>query len=131
MRCDAFKRAVEAQDHAAMVAAMTPDAVLWSPVSHKPFEGREAVAELFGILLRTFEAFEYEDALTGEGDSEALVFRARVGDRDLQGLDHFRFAQDGLIQTLTVMIRPASGLMALGAAVGPQLAAAAQPAGGE
>ena len=78
---DAFRAAVESGDHAGMVAALAPDAVLRSPVSFKPFEGREAVAGLFAILLETFEDFRYTDEFEADGKA-ALVFRARVGDRD-------------------------------------------------
>jgi len=118
-----FRAAVEAADHAGMVAALAPGAVLRSPVTFEPFEGRDAVARLFSILLEVFEDFRYTDALEGDGVA-ALVFRARVGDRELEGLDLLRFDADGRIAELTVMVRPASGLMALGEAVGARLHAA-------
>ena len=118
-----FRAAVEAGDHAGMVAAFAPDAVLRSPVSFKPFEGREAISQLLAILLETFEDFRYTDEFETEGKA-ALVFRARVGDRELQGLDLFRFGADGQIAELTVMVRPLSAVIALAEAVGPKLAAA-------
>ena len=37
------------------------------------------------------------------------MFEARAGDRDLQGVDILRFAEDGLIRELIVMVRPMSG----------------------
>jgi len=120
---DSFKAAVEAGDHAGMVATLAPEPVLRSPVSFKPFEGREAVSKLFAILLETFEDFRYTDEFEADGGA-ALIFRARVGDRDVEGLDLFRFDDEGRIAELTVMVRPASGLMALAEAVGAKLAAA-------
>ena len=119
----AFRAAVEAGDHAGMVAALAPEAVLHSPVTFKPFEGREAVSRLFAILLETFEDFSYTDEFEADGRA-ALVFRARIGDREVEGLDLFRFDDDGLIADLTVMVRPLSGAIALAEAVGPKLAAA-------
>jgi hypothetical protein len=119
----AFKAAVEAGDHAGMTATLAPDAVLRSPVSFKPFEGREAVSSLFAILLETFEDFRYTDEFEADGKA-ALVFRARVGDRDVEGLDLFRFDDEGRIAELTVMVRPVSALMALGEAVGAKLTVA-------
>jgi len=107
-----------------MSALMADDIVLWSPVSFEPFRGKEAVTRLMGILLQVFEDFRYTDELTGDG-AHALVFRARVGDRELEGLDLIRDGDDGLIDDFTVMVRPASGLQALGAAVGAALAASA------
>jgi hypothetical protein len=118
-----FRAAIEARDHAAMVAAFAPDAVLRSPVSFKPFEGREAISQLLAILLETFEDFHYMDEFEAEGKA-ALVFRARVGDRELEGLDLFRFDAEGSIAELTVMVRPLSAVIALAEAVGPKLAAA-------
>ena len=123
MSVQAFRAAVEAGDHAGMVAALAPDAVLRSPVTFKPFEGREAVAGLFAILLEVFEDFRYTDEFEAEGKL-ALVFGARVGDREVEGVDLFRLDAEGRIAELTVFVRPASGLMALGEAVGAKLAAA-------
>jgi hypothetical protein len=42
------------------------------------------------------------------------MFEARVGDREVQGVDILRYDEDGLIAEMTVMIRPMSGLEALG-----------------
>ena len=118
-----FRAAIEAGDHAAMVAAFAPDAVLNSPVSFKPFEGREAISQLLAILLETFEDFHYTDELEADGTA-ALIFRTHIGDRQLEGLDLFRFDAEGQIVELTVMVRPLSGVIALAEAVGPKLAPA-------
>lgn len=123
MLADVFKKAVESADHAGMVAAVAPDVVFHSPVTFKPFEGREAVGRLFAILLQTFEDFRYTDTLQSDG-VEALIFRARVGDRQVEGMDLLRFGPDGLIADFTVMVRPLSGAIALAEAVGAKLAAA-------
>ena len=106
-----------------MVAAFAPDAVLNSPVSFKPFEGREAISQLLAILLETFEDFHYTDELEADGTA-ALIFRTHIGDRQLEGLDLFRFDAEGQIAELTVMVRPLSGVIALAEAVGPKLAPA-------
>ena len=123
MSIQAFRTAVEAGDHDAMVAALAPDAVLRSPVTFKPFEGRDAVAGLFEILLEVFEDFHYTDEFEADG-KVALVFRTRIGDREAEGVDLFRLDAEGRIAELTVFVRPASGLMALGEAVGAKLASA-------
>ena len=115
-----FRAAVEAGDHDAMVATLAPDCRLYSPVAFKPFDGREAVAELFWNLLEVFEDFHYVDELVGE-DSHALIFRARVGDKAIHGLDHLHFREDGLIDEFTVMMRPLSALVAMGEAMGPRV----------
>jgi hypothetical protein len=116
-----FKEAVQARDFDTAVECLAPDVVFNSPVAHKPFEGKDAVAGVLRAVSETFEDFEYTDELQA-GDTHALVFRARVGDKQLQGLDLLRMNQDGLIEDFTVMVRPASGLMALGEAMGPKVA---------
>jgi hypothetical protein len=121
-RSNAFRCGVEAHDLEAMMAAFADDAVLHSPVTFKPFEGRAAIRQLLGILLEVFEDFQYTDELESEDGTGALVFEARVGERDLQGLDLIRFDESGLIRDLTVMVRPRSALEALLAEVGPRLA---------
>jgi SnoaL-like protein len=115
-----FRLAVEAGDMDAAVACLAPDVTFNSPVAHTPFEGAETVGAVLRAVSETFEDFEYTDEL-GDGDTHALVFRARVGDKRLEGLDLLRLNEDGLIENLTVMVRPASGLMALGAAMGPKV----------
>jgi hypothetical protein len=118
-----FREAIERRDLDGMVATLADDVVLHSPVSFKPFEGREAVAQLFEILLRTFEDFRYTDDLAG-AEVHAMIFRARIGDREVEGLDLIRPGPDGRIADFTVMVRPLTGVVALAEAVGPQLAAA-------
>jgi hypothetical protein len=115
-----FRTAVEQRDHGSMVALMSPDVRFYSPVAFRPFVGRDAVAELFGNLLQVFEDFAYVDELEGDG-SHALVFTATVGGKRLQGLDHLRFDDRGLVSEFTVMIRPLSGLVAIGEAMGPRV----------
>ncbi len=121
----AFRKAVESRDREQMVAAFAEDAVLHSPVTFKPFEGRAAIALLLGILLEVFEDFRYTDELEAADGTLALVFRARVGDKDVEGLDLLRFDARGRIRDFTVMVRPRSALEALLGAMGPRLAAAA------
>ena len=41
------------------------------------------------------------------------MFEARVGDRDVQGVDILRFGDDGRVVEMTVMVRPMSGMHAL------------------
>ncbi len=120
MSHEAFRAGVEARDHDAMVAALADDVVFHSPITFKPFEGREAVGALLGIVMGTFEDFRYTDELDSDG-VKALVFEARVGDRQVQGLDLLRFDAEGQIVDFTVMVRPLSAAIALAEAVGKGL----------
>ena len=118
----AFRAGVEAGDIEAMLACLSEDVVLHSPASFKPFEGKPAVKQLFTILMEhAFQDFAYTDQLTAADGTEALIFRARVGDRDVQGMDLMRFRDDGLCHDFTVMVRPLSGLNAVLEIVGAKL----------
>lgn len=119
-----FRAAVEAKDPDAMEAALHPDVVFRSPVVYKPYAGREATMLLLRNVVEVFEDFRYVDELRGE-DSLALVFEARVGDRELQGWDYLRLDADGLVREFTVMVRPLSGAMALAEAMAARLGAGA------
>lgn len=122
----AFRAAVEARDVDAMEAALSPDVVFRSPVVFKPYEGRDVVMHLLRNVLQIFEDFEYLDELQGEG-TEALIFKARVGDRWVHGLDHLTVGDDGLVTELMVMVRPMSGVIAVAEAMGARLAASPVP----
>lgn len=119
----AFRQAVEAGDLGAMIDAFAGDGVLNSPVSIRPFRGRKAVGALLSILMEVFEDFRYTDEFDARDGSKALLFRAKIGDRELQGVDVLRFDSGGRITDLTVMVRPLSGLQALIGAVAPRLQA--------
>ena len=118
-----FRQAVEARDLDAIRELLADEVVFNSPVTYKPFEGREVVAQVLAFAAATFEDFRYVDEVA-DGDRVALIFRARVGDRELQGLDLVHTDADGRIDELTVMVRPMSGLVALGEAMSVKVAAA-------
>jgi SnoaL-like protein len=124
MSHDEFRKAVEAKDLDGMKEALADDIVFHSPITFKPFEGRESVSMLLGVVFRTFEDFQYTDELDGD-DVKALVFKARVGDKQIEGLDFMRFDGEGKIADFTVMVRPLSAAMALAEAVGKGLEQAA------
>jgi uncharacterized protein YceH (UPF0502 family) len=107
-----FHDAVLAGDWNRAVDQLARDVTFHSPAVHRPYEGRLATATVLRAVGRVFEDFRYVDVFD-EGDRAMLLFEARVGDRDLQGIDLLRFDEEGLITDFTVMIRPLSGLTAL------------------
>jgi len=123
MKSDSFRKAVESMDLDAALAQLARNVVLHSPVTFKPFDGKDAVTALFTILFRTFEDFRYVGAYASDDGKEILHFRTRVGDREVEGIDMVGFDADGLIDDFTVMVRPLSAALALRDAVGAQLAA--------
>jgi hypothetical protein len=53
----------------------------------------------------------YTDELAGDG-TVVLRFKARVGDRELEGIDFLELDEEGRIAELTVFMRPMSALTA-------------------
>jgi len=115
-----FRTAVEAGDLDGAIATLAPDVVLHSPVTFRPFQGKESVAALLSILFRTFEDFRYIAEFDGD-EGAVLHFRTRVDDREVEGIDMIRTNADGLIVDFTVMVRPLSAVVALRDSIGAQL----------
>jgi hypothetical protein len=113
-----FRVAVENGDFDAVPPLLAEDAIFRSPVMFKPFEGRDYVAAVLLAAFRTLEDFRYERELASDdGRDHALVFRARVGDKEVQGCDFIRENADGEIEEFMVMLRPMSALVAMGEAM--------------
>ncbi|MFJ7904143.1 nuclear transport factor 2 family protein [Streptomyces sp. NPDC096198] len=123
---DRFRAAVDNRDLTALDKLFTEDISFYSPVKFAPFEGKQMVLGLFGVLLRTFSDFRYIGSYAGtastsaddaSGPSAVLLFRARVGGKEIHGIDLLHFDDDGRIKEFTVMVRPQSAVHALGEAV--------------
>jgi hypothetical protein len=125
-----FGAAVEARDIEAALATLADDVVFHSPAVFHPYEGAETVGALLRLVFETFEDFRYTDEVANPDGTHGLVFRARVGERELEGIDLLRDGADGRVADFTVMIRPLSGLVALAQALGPKVEAAGLKAAG-
>jgi hypothetical protein len=123
VKSDAFKNAAEQKDFSRAEELFSPDVVFRSPAVFKPYTGLEALKVLLGAVAEVFEDFRYVDQVE-TGDTAVLVFEARAGDRELNGVDVLRFGEDGRIAEMMVMVRPLSGLNALVEEMGRRLAAA-------
>lgn len=127
----AFRRAIERHSLDDLIALFREDAVLHSPITFQPFEGKAAIRRLLAIIFEVFEDFHYTDELdAADGMTKVLVFRARVKDRDAEGIDMVRFDEAGMVRDLTVMVRPRSSMERLLAEVQPRLMASLQADGG-
>jgi len=116
MKSDSFRQAAETKDFSAIDELFAEDVVFRSPVVFKPYEGREAVAMLLAAVAQVFEDFRYTDQVE-TGGAAALAFSARVGDRELDGIDFLHFDADGRVNRMEVFVRPMSGVNALAGAM--------------
>lgn len=123
MKSDPFRQAAEGKDFSGIDELFAENVEFRSPVVFKPYEGRDAVAMLLGAVAQVLEDFRYTDQVETDG-AAALAFSARVGDRELDGIDFLHFDSNGRVDRMAVYIRPMSGINALADAMQKKLAEA-------
>jgi hypothetical protein len=123
MKSDGFRAAAEGKDFSAIEELFAKDATFRSPVVFKQYEGRDTIAMILRAVADVSDDFRYTDQVEN-GDTAVLVFEARVGDRELNGVDILHFDAEEKIEEMMVMVRPMSGLQALAQAMEQRLAAA-------
>jgi len=110
------------KDMSGLGAIVHPQAEFRSPMANSPYRSAEAVTLVLGTVVKVFENFTYHRELSSDdGLNVVLEFSANVGDRQLKGIDLIRFDEQGKIIEFEVMIRPLSGLQALGQEMGKRL----------
>jgi hypothetical protein len=110
------------RDLSQLASIVHPDASFRSPMAFNAYAPAEAVLLVLGTVIHVFEDFAYHRELASDdGLSVVLEFSARVGDKKLKGIDLIQFDADGKIVEFEVMVRPLSGLQALGQAMGERL----------
>jgi SnoaL-like domain len=106
-----FRQAAEAGNLELLRETLREDVVLHSPILFRGFEGREVVSTVLSHVAATLEGLTYTDELS-DGKTVTLRFKARVGDRELEGIDFLDLDEDGKIAELTVFMRPLSAIRA-------------------
>jgi limonene-1,2-epoxide hydrolase len=120
-----FRAAIEAQDIEAAIALLSDDVVFHSPIAFTPYRGRDAVGTVLRAVVQVFEDFRYVREIGAPGArDQALVFRTRIGERQVEGCDFLHLDEKGAISELTVMVRPLNGALALAEAMKAKLTSA-------
>ncbi|WP_339548114.1 nuclear transport factor 2 family protein [Pseudomonas sp. RA_35y_Pfl2_P32] len=115
---------LDTRDLRALPQLLAAEAVFRSPMAHTPYPGAPVVAMILNTVFQVFEDFTYHRELaSADGLNVVLEFSARVGDKQLKGIDMIRFNEEGEIVEFEVMVRPMSALQALGDEMGRRLAA--------
>ncbi|MBI3103124.1 MAG: FAD-dependent oxidoreductase [Burkholderiales bacterium] len=119
----AWHAMVAAGDLSELPSILHKKAVFRSPMAHTPYPSAQAVQVILGTVVKVFEDFSYHRTYTSEdGMSAILEFSAKVNGKELKGIDQIRFDEDGKIVDFEVMVRPMSGLQALGEEMATRLA---------
>ena len=120
-----FRSAIEDRDIDRVMMLLAEDVVFRSPIVYAPYQGRARVEPLLRAIAQVFEDFRYTCQIgAADAADQALVFRARIGEREIEGCDFLHTSEEGLIDEFYVMVRPLSGAMALTEAMKHQLALA-------
>jgi len=115
---------IRTADLRALPDLLDPQAVFRSPMAHTPYPGAAVVSMILNTVVNVFEDFAYHRELaTADGLNVVLEFSASVGGKQLKGIDMIRFNEAGKIVEFEVMVRPLSGLQALGEQMGQRLGA--------
>ncbi|WP_460126220.1 nuclear transport factor 2 family protein [Pseudomonas sp. S2_C03] len=111
-------------DLQALPALLAPEVVFRSPMAHSPYPGAPVVSMILNTVCKVFQDFAYHrELVTADGLNVVLEFSATVGGKALKGIDMIRFDEQGKIVEFEVMVRPMSGLQALGEEMGQRLGA--------
>ena len=97
---------------ATAIGLLAEDVTFQSPIVHRLYQGRDAVAPVLLAVGTVFEDFRYT-AEYASADGHVLRFAARVDDRDLDGVDILTVDAAGRITEFAVMVRPYSAATAL------------------
>jgi SnoaL-like domain len=113
MPVHAFRSVVEAREFERLGEVFAEHVVLHSPIAHKPYGGREMVVKIVALVASIFEDFAFQREIgAATGGDHALMFAARVGDMSIQGCDFLHTDADGLVDEITVMLRPLKAVQA-------------------
>jgi hypothetical protein len=113
-----FRSSIEARDFDVIGRLFADDVVMRSPIARRPYCGREAVVGVLMVVSTVFEDFAYEREIRPDsGGDHVLIFNARVDGLAIQGCDLLQYRKDGLIDQLTVMLRPLKAVLSFEARV--------------
>jgi hypothetical protein len=119
----ALRAAAERGDADAVAELLAPDVVFHSPMTERVrFEGRAEVAELHRDIFAVLDGLETEEPLALD-DSRSFTFHARVRGVQLEAHVVVQVDEHGLIDELTIFIRPLPALATLFATLPPRVSA--------
>lgn len=107
-----FSDAVIAKDLEAVEEMLSDEVVFRSPVAFSPYPGKAITNAILRSVVEVFEGLHYVREIR-DGNTEALVFEAKVNGLELTGCDFIVYDDDGQIVDFMVMVRPLKAAAAL------------------
>jgi len=98
---------MQSRDVAGLDTLLAPDAVFFSPVVHKPQQGRAITRMYLAAAFSVFgnESFRYVRELRSERDA-VLEFELELDGISINGVDMIKWNEAGQITEFKVMLRP-------------------------
>ena len=106
---------VAAKDLTLLHGLLEPDAVFYSPVLHRPAQGRDLVTMYLAGAMQVLGVgtdFRYVREVAS-GDTAVLEFETVVDGLTVNGVDIIRFNEADRITEFKVMLRPMSAVQAV------------------
>jgi len=101
--------------HDAIEDMLAEDIVLHSPIMHTPQTGKKHVAGYIIGAHHIYNQYNFDYIRDWSKDREiVLEFEGEIDGIVVNGIDIIRWNKDGKIDDFKVMVRPASGVKALG-----------------
>lgn len=117
-----WRAAAESGDVAAAVACLSPNVVLSSPLTEQfRLEGSDQLRDFLTEAFTAIADIRFHTQ-TGQGDTYALVYRARVAAEPFEEAQLLRLDDEARIKEITLFGRPLPALTALMITLGPALA---------
>ena len=121
-----WEAAVASAEVAAVELLLAEDVTFRSPALFRPTTGRGPTTLVLAAVLQVFGELRYTHRYLDEPDGVTLQFETSVEADDgrrleVEGVDIFRLDRDGMIASLTVMLRPLNATQAVAARMREQL----------
>ena len=117
-----WRAAAENADAAAALACLSPDIVLTSPLTDQfRLEGTDQLHDFLASAFTAVKGINFHTQ-TGQGNTYALAYRARVGSQPFEEAQLLVLDDKAQISEITLFGRPLPALTALMITLGPDLA---------
>jgi hypothetical protein len=117
-----WRAAAEDADAGAALDCLSPDVVLTSPLTDQfRLTGSDQLRDFLTTAFTAIKGINFHTQ-TGQGNTYALVYRARVGSQPFEEAQLLLLDDEARIKEITLFGRPLPALTALMITLGPQLA---------